>query len=68
MNITEPALEAYAEAHTEPLPALLQELIEETKREFGERAGMLLRTDVCGDIVITDGPAIATPCPTDMAG
>ena len=41
MNITEPALEAYAEAHTEPLPALLQELIEKTKREFGERAGML---------------------------
>ena len=41
MNITDPALEAYAEAHTEPLPALLQELAAETQQEFGELAGML---------------------------
>jgi caffeoyl-CoA O-methyltransferase len=41
MNIADPELEAYAEAHSEPLPALLQELIEETQREFGERATML---------------------------
>ena len=41
MNITEPSLEAYAEAHTEPLPPLLLELIEETKRQFGKRATML---------------------------
>jgi caffeoyl-CoA O-methyltransferase len=41
MNIADPQLEAYAEAHSEPLPALLQELIDETKREFGERATML---------------------------
>ena len=39
--ITDTAIEAYAEAHTEPLPALLQELAAETEREFGEQAGML---------------------------
>jgi hypothetical protein len=34
-------VEAFAAAHTTPLPALLEELVAETEREFGERAGML---------------------------
>jgi caffeoyl-CoA O-methyltransferase len=34
-------IEAYAAAHTSPLPPLLEELIEETKREMGGRALML---------------------------
>jgi caffeoyl-CoA O-methyltransferase len=34
-------IEAYAAAHTTPVPPLLEELIAETHREFGERATML---------------------------
>jgi caffeoyl-CoA O-methyltransferase len=34
-------LEAYASAHTTPLPRLLQELVAETEREMGLGAGML---------------------------
>ncbi len=34
-------IEAFAADHTSPLPPLLDELIAETKREFGERARML---------------------------
>ena len=34
-------IERYAEGHTSPLPPLLEELIAETRREFGERATML---------------------------
>ncbi len=40
-NIAPEAIELYCEQHTTPLPPLLQELIAETKREMGERAGML---------------------------
>ncbi len=35
---------------------------------WGERAGELLRTDLCGDIVVVAGPAVATSCPMNMAG
>ena len=35
---------------------------------WGARASATLRTDLCGDIVITPGPALATSCPTGMAG
>jgi len=34
-------IEIYATAHTTPLPALLEELMEETKKEFGALARML---------------------------
>ena len=34
-------IERYSAEHTSPLPALLEELIAETEREFGERARML---------------------------
>ncbi len=34
-------IEQYAAEHTSPLPVLLDELIAETEREFGERARML---------------------------
>jgi caffeoyl-CoA O-methyltransferase len=34
-------IEAYAEAHTTPLPPLLQELVETTRRELPDRATML---------------------------
>jgi caffeoyl-CoA O-methyltransferase len=34
-------IERYAMAHTTPLPPLLEELMEETKKEFGELARML---------------------------
>lgn len=34
-------IEAYAEAHSTPLPPLLQELIDETKQEMGELSRML---------------------------
>ena len=34
-------IEAYAAAHTTPMPASLDELMAETERQFGERAGML---------------------------
>ena len=32
------------------------------------RVGTLARTDLCGDVVIVDGPALATSCPTDVGG
>ena len=35
---------------------------------WGARASATLRTDLCGDIVITPGPSLATACPTGMAG
>jgi len=35
---------------------------------WGARAGVLLRTDQCGDVVVTPGPALASACPTGMAG
>lgn len=35
---------------------------------WGARVTLLLRTDHCGDVVITRGPALATSCPTDVAG
>ncbi|HVP05519.1 MAG TPA: class I SAM-dependent methyltransferase [Dehalococcoidia bacterium] len=34
-------IEAYAAAHTSPLPPLLEELVRETKARFPERSGML---------------------------
>ena len=34
-------IERYAMAHTTPLPALLEELVEETKKEFGDLSRML---------------------------
>jgi caffeoyl-CoA O-methyltransferase len=34
-------IEAYAAAHTSPVDPLVQELYDETNRQFGERAGML---------------------------
>jgi caffeoyl-CoA O-methyltransferase len=40
-NIAPEEIERYCEEHTTALPPLLQELIEETKREMGARAGML---------------------------
>jgi caffeoyl-CoA O-methyltransferase len=40
-DITAPETEAYAAAHTTPLPPLLAELMAETEKRFGERAGML---------------------------
>lgn len=41
MDVVPEEIEEFASAHTTPLPALLEELIAETEREFGERAGML---------------------------
>ena len=41
MDIVTERIEEFASAHTTPLPALLEELVAETEREFGERAGML---------------------------
>jgi competence protein ComEC len=35
---------------------------------WGGRASLVLRTDHCGDIVVVEGPALATACPTDVAG
>jgi competence protein ComEC len=35
---------------------------------WGARVGVLTRTDLCGDVVITPGPSLATSCPSDMAG
>ena len=35
---------------------------------WGARVGTLVRTDLCGDVVITAGPGLVTSCPTDMAG
>jgi len=35
---------------------------------WAARAGQLLRTDLCGDIVVVAGPAVATSCPMNMAG
>ncbi|MGC4174958.1 ComEC/Rec2 family competence protein [Demequina sp.] len=35
---------------------------------WGSRAAHLVRTDLCGDIVVVPGPALATACPSDMAG
>jgi competence protein ComEC len=35
---------------------------------WGARAGVLVRTDRCGDVVITPGPALVTSCPSGMAG
>ena len=40
-NIVNEEIETYAAAHTTALPALLEELIAETKREMGALAGML---------------------------
>jgi caffeoyl-CoA O-methyltransferase len=40
-NIVPEPIEHYCEAHTTPLRPLLQELIEETKKDMGARAGML---------------------------
>lgn len=34
-------IEAYASAHTTPLPPILEELVAETKSRFAERSGML---------------------------
>jgi caffeoyl-CoA O-methyltransferase len=39
--ITDPQIEAYAQAHTTAVPELLRELEVRTKAEFGERATML---------------------------
>ena len=41
LTIVPEELEAYAEAHTTPLPPLLQELVATTQRELPERATML---------------------------
>jgi caffeoyl-CoA O-methyltransferase len=41
IDITNPEIEAYAQAHTTPVPALLQELEKRTQEEFGELARML---------------------------
>jgi caffeoyl-CoA O-methyltransferase len=41
IEIIDPKIEAYAAAHTTPMPPLLQELTSRTEEEFGERAGML---------------------------
>lgn len=41
LTIVPEELEAYAEAHTTPLPPLLQELVATTQRELPERARML---------------------------
>ena len=41
LDITHPEIERFAAEHTTPLPPLLVELVAETEREFGERAGML---------------------------
>jgi len=35
---------------------------------WGARVAVLARTDLCADVVITPGPALATSCPTDVAG
>ena len=35
---------------------------------WGGRAAVILRTDHCGDVVVVAGPALATACPTDVAG
>lgn len=35
---------------------------------WGQRATVLLRTDQCRDVVVTAGPALATSCPSGMAG
>lgn len=40
-DIVPAPIEAYAEAHTAPLPPLLEELIAETKEKLGDRSGML---------------------------
>jgi caffeoyl-CoA O-methyltransferase len=41
IDVVPPEIEAYAAAHTTPAPALLFELEQRTKQEFGERATML---------------------------
>jgi caffeoyl-CoA O-methyltransferase len=41
IDITNPEIEAYAQAHTTPVPALLQELEKRTEQEFGGLARML---------------------------
>lgn len=41
MTLVPEEIEAYAAAHSTPLPPLLQELVRETEAQFGERAGML---------------------------
>ncbi|MEX0750335.1 MAG: class I SAM-dependent methyltransferase [Dehalococcoidia bacterium] len=45
ITIVPAQIEAYAAAHTTPLPPLLQELVETTQRELPDRATML-----CGDV------------------
>jgi caffeoyl-CoA O-methyltransferase len=44
-DIVPPEIEAYASAHTTPLPPLLDELVRETQKRFPERFGML-----CGQL------------------
>ena len=41
IEIVAPEIDAYAAAHSTPLPPLLVELMAETQVKFGERAGML---------------------------
>lgn len=45
MNIVPGEIEAYASAHTTPLPPLLEELVRETETRFADRAQML-----CGQL------------------
>lgn len=40
-DLVSPEIEAYCESHTTPLPALLDELVRQTRERFGERSGML---------------------------
>ena len=40
-DITPREIEQYAEGHTTPLPALVEELVRETQSQFGALAGML---------------------------
>jgi caffeoyl-CoA O-methyltransferase len=42
MNITDPSIEAYAEAHTTPVPAALEALAAETREKLGGLAGMMV--------------------------